>query len=578
MNVPRWIRPHCFSCVVTPGTTTTTTTIINHRSHLSGSMEGERKDRVAVIYIYITIQEIQIHLMVNDRGIPGKQQQQHDDEEGPHVASTSSSSSLPVATPMESNDEILTAKTATRAAATTAIRNPYAASKKAVCTSTGTSNLTAVRGGLDDQSCNHTIHNSARTSDCSTVLGSTAAGPDAGTITTTDDNVEKIHDHIKQQQHPQPYQQEQQQRSIQSDENGTDTKSTTKEQPPVPGTTATGGGGADVPYWERLPSRNLSFGPAEILTVTECIDHASLYRGRCVRVTGILHRRSYLPGEGTDDLVVQLELKDPLLQTPHRDRTTQGRHSRSGLVPSSTGPTSSSTTLWNNRRRLSSTSGTGTSNTNRQSSSSVSNTNSSLRQRKRPWFATSNNDTTTGTTRVSSLGGAGVRRSGSGIGITSRSSSATASRSTKDNSQSTVLKVLASPTMSHLETALVGSIIMVIGTVTAVNSDEIVSDDGMMEDEKSKSNMEQSTVYKVEARILQVLPKADTDLTLFRMALEGRRKTLYQRYQASQQATTNDPSSSAAAGAVETRTHEQEHVLLQGCGPPPYDYLSQTNT
>lgn len=49
----------------------------------------------------------------------------------------------------------------------------------------------------------------------------------------------------------------------------------------------------DLEYWERLPSRNLSFGSAEVLTVDECIKHASVYKNRAVRVTGILKDRHW---------------------------------------------------------------------------------------------------------------------------------------------------------------------------------------------------------------------------------------------------------------------------------------------
>ena len=49
--------------------------------------------------------------------------------------------------------------------------------------------------------------------------------------------------------------------------------------------------------WQRrLPSYNLSFGSAEILTVTECLQYADLYRGHSVRVTGILvHHHLHSP-------------------------------------------------------------------------------------------------------------------------------------------------------------------------------------------------------------------------------------------------------------------------------------------
>jgi len=45
-----------------------------------------------------------------------------------------------------------------------------------------------------------------------------------------------------------------------------------------------------LPPWQRLPSQNLSFGAAEILSVTECLQHAKLYHmhGRSIRCTGVI--------------------------------------------------------------------------------------------------------------------------------------------------------------------------------------------------------------------------------------------------------------------------------------------------
>jgi hypothetical protein len=42
--------------------------------------------------------------------------------------------------------------------------------------------------------------------------------------------------------------------------------------------------------WQRLPSQSLSFGSAEILSVTECVQHAALYHqhGRSMRCTGAI--------------------------------------------------------------------------------------------------------------------------------------------------------------------------------------------------------------------------------------------------------------------------------------------------
>jgi hypothetical protein len=196
----------------------------------------------------------------------------------------------------------------------------------------------------------------------------------------------------------------------------------------------------NLEYWERLPSHNLSFGSAEILTVDECLTHASLYQQRAVRVTGLLKQRGF-----HDDKTVVLELIHPVPNN-HKKRSPPPR-------------SSSKTSL--------------------------------LRQkRKRPWFAT-----TTATTKPT----------------------ATVTPSPK------TLKVLVDATMEQLSTLVVGSLVMVIGTLTKEG---------------------------IQARLLQRVQH--TDMTFYTNALKARRKLIHQRHQ-----------------------KKQEGVVLQGCGPPPYDVVEQ---
>jgi hypothetical protein len=56
-------------------------------------------------------------------------------------------------------------------------------------------------------------------------------------------------------------------------------------------------GGINMPMWQRLPSRNLSFQSAEILTVTECLQHTNLssYLDRSVRLTGLFWNDLCIP-------------------------------------------------------------------------------------------------------------------------------------------------------------------------------------------------------------------------------------------------------------------------------------------
>lgn len=81
-----------------------------------------------------------------------------------------------------------------------------------------------------------------------------------------------------------------------------------------------------LPLWQRLPSRNLTFGPAEILTVEEFAQHGHLYVGRSVRVTGkLIHRCIH------EDGMVSLVLSDPLI--PQRAPSSLRRPSSLGGQP-----------------------------------------------------------------------------------------------------------------------------------------------------------------------------------------------------------------------------------------------------
>lgn len=102
---------------------------------------------------------------------------------------------------------------------------------------------------------------------------------------------------------------------------GNDSKSTVSEKIGDHDKATTPSSSSDTLYWQRLPSQNLSFGSAEILTVDECITHASLYKGRSIRTTGILRNRFF---QG-DNIV--LELTDP---APKRTQIDSGHKTLKG--------------------------------------------------------------------------------------------------------------------------------------------------------------------------------------------------------------------------------------------------------
>lgn len=62
----------------------------------------------------------------------------------------------------------------------------------------------------------------------------------------------------------------------------------------------------EIPLWQRLPSRLLSFGPAEIMTVSECLQSHSF---PSVRTTGIVVAQQ---------VGVCFLLRDPLVRAPRR--------------------------------------------------------------------------------------------------------------------------------------------------------------------------------------------------------------------------------------------------------------------
>jgi hypothetical protein len=314
----------------------------------------------------------------------------------------------------------------------------------------------------------------------------------------------------------------------------------------------------NISYWERMPSRTLTFGPAEILTVTECIQHAALYIDRSVRVTGLLHHRRFLAGNGENDVVVQLELRDPLQSQPGQPPELQSKPRTSlSARRKSSGLFTRSLSLPNN-------------NSNQHSAPSVqmskltassATTSSSSKKRPKPWFANSN--------KVQTTSDSLLRRSLAPEGLLRNRPKKTIG----------ILKVLVDPSMPQLGAATVGSVIMVMGTI--IKAEENVDAGAPVEAEivsvtprnhslaLLKPPPPPSIQYKVEARIVSVLPKVGADMALFSTALHVRRKALYQRYQQQKLADRHDNNKQNAAFESLLATI----APIQGCGPPPYEPL-----
>jgi hypothetical protein len=346
------------------------------------------------------------------------------------------------------------------------------------------------------------------------------------------------------------------------------TKATPPPPPPPAGAaaTATNVSSTYTPYWERMPSRSLSFGSAEILTVTECLEHAALYHNLSVRVTGLVHRRSFLPGWGPADVIVQLELKDPLQRpTSSNSRSSslsRGRLSRLPAIRRSSGgiprtPTSSTTAS-----------------TNRLSTSSVQ-LSDTVQNRKRPWFATSSNSKITSSRRRSSLKEATPVNSDGNTRF--QPLKATPCGQIKGS----VLKVLVDPRLPQLNAIVVGSFVTVIGTIVKIHLDEEdtcareggvtgtpqSTQHGIESEGETRKEPTHGSVYKLEARLIQGIRKDfGADMTLLGTALHARRKVMYQRYHHAMVGKTASVHGENP-GSTECRP-------LQGCGPPPYDKLN----
>ena len=176
--------------------------------------------------------------------------------------------------------------------------NPYAIKKKAKPTVADTPLflLKADKNNENDENDNNSNSNSS-SGHCKQGSTCSALSPSAATFPSS----------TNQQQ--QQKQQEQNEQSSSQKTRDTETDTTTS---------------SEVSPQDRLPSRIVTFGPAEILTVTELHTHLAYYssssseekKKRSVRVTGVVrHRCAYLAGNGVEARVCFL-LGDPLTPPP----------------------------------------------------------------------------------------------------------------------------------------------------------------------------------------------------------------------------------------------------------------------
>eukprot|EP00536_Pseudo-nitzschia_multiseries_P014603 jgi/Psemu1/39393/gm1.39393_g len=327
-------------------------------------------------------------------------------------------------------------------------------------------------------------------------------------------------------------------------------------------------------FWERLPTRTVSIRPAEVLTVRECLRSgngnsggpcvAELYHNRDqpVRVTGRIAHRSFVPATVTDQkeeedgdaiLLVELKLEDPV---PRRSSSSSPSMSMSIASSRPAGKPKASIA-------------------------------SKPRRRKRPWFGGSG----------SGSGNCKLPRRTAPSSMVGQKSTTTATAKANANAKAappetspadTLLSVLADPrTIPRLDAARVGSVATVLGTLVPcrVGGETEIATSTAAPSSSSSSSTTTTRGYRLEARTLHVAATGTTtDMVFYETALMARRRAVYKRYYAASDAGTNDHASdvaragdgSSGGGVGSSNSNAPPWRLLQGCGPPPYDGLSET--
>eukprot|EP00934_Nitzschia_sp_Nitz4_P001415 Nitzschia sp. Nitz4//scaffold15_size197535//15972//17117//NITZ4_001551-RA/size197535-processed-gene-0.49-mRNA-1//-1//CDS//3329537634//1415//frame0 len=285
-------------------------------------------------------------------------------------------------------------------------------------------------------------------------------------------------------------------------------------------------GNAGLAPWERQQSKGLSFDPAEILTVDECVTHAALYTGKAVRVTGQLHQRS-LDGKDATRHVL-LELIEPLglamtgnsssppqpTRTPAKTPLQPSSMTPDSRVSPINVPTTTTATPFKTpsktlgpRRAPPSSSNSLFRSSNKRPGPLLSST-----KRKKPWF-----------------------------GVPTSSHKKPPPPPTPPR---LVLKVLVDPLLPGISSIAPSgaSKVMVMGTL---------SENGVL-----------------EARFVSLLPP-NTDMKLYMDGLWTRRRFLFHRYY------HNHPSVGMGQPPHDVPAGNTIVVPLLGCGPPPYASLQQ---
>ncbi|CAB9531778.1 expressed unknown protein [Seminavis robusta] len=342
-----------------------------------------------------------------------------------------------------------------------------------------------------------------------------------------------------------------------------------------------------LPIWKRLPSNMISFGAAEILTISEIGRHGGLYSiaNRPIRTTGVLRHRIH-HGNSTE---VSLVLEDPLAKLAVKERgglqtpaTTNRKKMKGRRI--SFGPTRTTSLIAKTPGTVAKTPSTTVVTTQPPQSTSTSNRRPSLgmpRHNRTPLLVTPGGLKTPAASRSFQTPAASRSFQTPGGGLSSNRKKRPLSSVTKQRPQDVLATALTSCTVwivvdpQHVpvDNLAVGDLVTVFGSIIQLqsgNEDNNTSEvplssfvrevaTNLLQANKPPQNNDASdkdnACLFVQARILRQDNGANPRLHL--EALKLRRRHLLETYHSSSS----------------QKQQLQPGELLLGCGPPPYNNL-----
>jgi hypothetical protein len=357
-------------------------------------------------------------------------------------------------------------------------------------------------------------------------------------------------------------------------------------------------GGIHLPMWQRLPSRNLSFQSAEILTVTECLQHVPLYAERSVRVTGSIFEKfvhSTVADQSNDNMnnsnndnmnMVSLLLSDPLAALPPSRNAALRRRSTS-LGGNTNRRVSFPKTPSSALHKIQQT-GTGAGNTTSVTKRTPG-THTILR-RKSGGLLGGGGD---GAAFTPGLASSRKRRSSGAFKATNPEDVLVQTLASSSLSSTNCLWVLANPQHVSVTHSTTGDLVMAMGEIREYKPEDSdlpssihkiaariraaqqqpqqpgrqTSVTGQAEEpgKKKQQHQQYRPIYFLQTRILR--NANGTNMKLHTEALYARRQQLVAARSRSRQPC----SISADSAALVDQIDASASCVWPGCGPPPYD-------